>query len=302
VEYTPQPDLLFYGRISTGFRAGGFNQISGSLASLEQKIPPSFDGEELLNYEVGIKGLFLDNRLMLTAGAYFQDFSKYHLNATQFIEAEKRATYEDPFSEFTDSLGDTEIWGFEVEATLHLSDQWRLSGFYNFLDSSVGPHMAFFDDDRDVPREQFFHTWVDRDCRIDGGSVEECTEISEEPSDLPRAVGGNVLPQQPKHKGALTLTYTQPLGQMGTITALTTWSYTGTRWSDIGNVPYAQLDAYDRLDLRATWDSPGGDWSVTGFVQNVMDNITIQEYAYGNAWLTEPRQMGVQIRWRPNRQ
>lgn len=298
LEWSPEANRLYYARISTGFRAGGFNQISGvtSAEIIASVIPVSFPGEDLINYEVGVKGLFLENRLMLTAGAYFQDFSGYHLNATQLIAEGQRGTQENPFREFTAGIDDTEIWGFEVEGTYYITENWRLSGFYNYLDSSVGEHSAQFEDDRTEP-DTFMHTYVDSECRGEGGTVEECTETVE--LDLPRDVTGNRLPQQPKHKAALTVQYTRPLQNLGTASVLSTWSYTGERWNDIGNVPYRKLDAYDRFDLRATWDSPANVWSVTAYVQNVFDDIGIQEYAFGVGWLTEHRQVGVQFRWRP---
>ncbi|MDA1302677.1 MAG: TonB-dependent receptor, partial [Proteobacteria bacterium] len=70
VEYTPTPDLMYYGRLSTGYRAGGFNEagILWLAAPPEERlVDPTFPAEELLNYELGIKGRFFDQRLTLMA-------------------------------------------------------------------------------------------------------------------------------------------------------------------------------------------------------------------------------------------
>ena len=80
---------------------------------------------------------------------------------------------------------------------------------------------------------------------------------------------------------------------------LTTWSYTGSRYPSIGNLDYRTLSAYSRVDVRATWESADTVWAVTGYVQNLLDEIGIQEYAFDWGWLTEPRQIGVQVRFRP---
>ena len=65
LEYTPDANRLYYGRVSTGFRAGGFNQVSGAgrrpclrrgIFNAETIIPKIFDKEELVNYELGVKG------------------------------------------------------------------------------------------------------------------------------------------------------------------------------------------------------------------------------------------------------
>lgn len=292
IEYSPQHNRLYYGRISTGFRAGGFNQISGITSEdlINNVVPPSFPGEELINYEVGIKGLFLENRLLLTAGAYFQDFQKFHLNATQFIDESQRRNRDSPFAEFTDSIRGTEIWGAEVEGSLQLTETVRLIGFYNYLDSSVGSHLAFFEDNRDEDRPTFEHSYVDP----------ETGEMIVEELEYPRDVTGNQLPQQPNHKMALSVNKTWLLGVNGIVDGVVSWSFTGDRWADIGNVPYQKLNSYDRLDVRLGWTSSDSVWNVTGYVQNLMDEIGIQEFAYEVGWLTEARQIGLQVRWNPS--
>ena len=73
------------------------------------------------------------------------------------------------------------------------------------------------------------------------------------------------------------LQYTAPFQDKGNISALTTWSYTGERFADIGNVPYAVIPAFDRWDFRASWESPSRTWDVTFYVQNIADKIGIQE-------------------------
>ena len=97
------------------------------------------------------------------------------------------------------------------------------------------------------------------------------------------------------------LQYTTPFQDKGNISALTTLSYTGERFADIGNVPYAVIPAFDRWDFRASWESPSRTWDVTFYVQNIADKIGIQEWAYQSVvWLTEHRQSGIQVRYRPD--
>ena len=180
----------------------------------------------------------------------------------------------------------------------YLNENWRLSGFYNFLDSSFGPHRAFFDFESivgiepDVPPETIMHTFLNRET-----GETETVEV-----ELPRDVTGNRLPKQPQHKAALTLQYTTPFTNGSSVSVLTTWTYTGSQFPDEANLPYVRLDAFRRWDLRTTWESPDRSWSVTGYVQNVLDDVAIQDIGPGatiQAWLTEQRQIGLQLRWRP---
>ncbi|MDE0444999.1 MAG: TonB-dependent receptor [Gammaproteobacteria bacterium] len=72
-----------------------------------------------------------------------------------------------------------------------------------------------------------------------------------------------------------------------------------SRYPSIGNLGYRILPAYSRVDVRTTWQSADEVWAVTGYVQNVFDEIGIQEYAFDWGWLTEPRQIWIQVRYRP---
>ena len=118
---------------------------------------------------------------------------------------------------------------------------------------------------------------------------------------LPRDVTGHRLPKQPKHKAALTLQYTTPLQRGGTLTALTTWSYTGSQFPSEANLSYMKVAPFDRWDVRAAWESPSKTWQVTAYVQNVLDEVAIQDIGQQgfSAWLTEQRQIGLQVRYRP---
>ena len=65
----------------------------------------------------------------------------------------------------------------------------------------------------------------------------------------------------------------------------------------------AKADDYDRLDLRATWTSAAGHWVVTGFVNNVFDDVgNLQilregedEFFRTSGGTTVPRLYGLEV-------
>ena len=119
---------------------------------------------------------------------------------------------------------------------------------------------------------------------------------------LPRDHTGDELPQMPNHKFAITAAYTLPLERLGNLQLLTTFSYTGERWPQrAGNISKAAVPSYGRWDLRANWDSADERWSASLYVQNATDNIGVSESISIDLQgsLTEPRQIGLQVRWRP---
>ncbi|XOV86995.1 MAG: TonB-dependent receptor domain-containing protein [Pseudomonadota bacterium] len=293
VEYTPVAKVMYYGRVSTGFRAGGFNQISGGTSAEDianNIVPATFDKEELINYEAGIKGNFFDDRAVIMAGAYYMDFDGFHLNETQQItNPVSLATRESPFLEFTNNIDGTKIWGAELEGIWYIDNNWRLSGFYAFLDSSVGPAKAFFYN-RDAADEGTLNwTWIDNDT-----GMQMSADIP-----APRDATGRNLPQQPKHKGALTLTYSRGLESLGAITVLTTATYRGHMFPNAGNIAYQKIPGYTRWDARAIWESPSRAWEVSAWIQNIADEIRVREYAFDIGWLTEPRRVGLTVRYEP---
>ena len=93
---------------------------------------------------------------------------------------------------------------------------------------------------------------------------------------------------------------------LGSVSILSTYSYTGSRHADIGNLPSQEMRGYGRWDLRANWKSSSGKWSAGVFVQNVLDDIGLVEYiplsTNGNhpalGTLSEQRRLGLVLRWK----
>ena len=299
IEYSPEENRMYYGRLSTGYRAGGFNW---SFLDVKQ----SFDEEELINYELGLKGLFLENRLQLTTGVFYQDFENYQLTANQPVDPIfLDPTDNTPLREHTINVGGkTSIWGFEGEFIYYLDDRWRISGYYSFLGSKLGNHSTVVRADPEQEFIEYVFTNPGADpAGPDGviGTADDFQDTNRVP--VPRDHTGDELPQMPNHKLAISTAYTLPLAERGSIQFLGTWSYTGTRWPQrAGNISRTEIPAYDRLDLRANWDSADGQWSASLYVQNVFDEVGVSESISIDLQgsLTEPRQMGLQVRWRPD--
>ncbi len=302
IEYTPRDNTLIYGRISTGYRAGGLPSPTASF------LPP-IEEETVINYEAGVKGLFLEDKLLLTVGGFLNNYDGYQVNALMdAVEAGFPQTVSpyssSPLQEFTTNVDGTSIWGLDLEWTYYLSEQWRIGGYYAFLDSSLGEFSTVVIDDPD-PEVGVWH-------RLDWDTGEPTTRNYIKPRNLK----DGKLPQQAKHKAAVSVSYDKELdGGRGSVQLLGTWSYTGDRYALVQNAESNRMPAYSRLDLRAAWTSANTAWSATVYVQNALDEIGFVEYipgfrpdwafnaseGYAKGTLTEPRQFGLQVRWRPQR-
>ena len=299
LEYSPNQDQLIYGRISTGYRAGSFNPKSDAIPSLVKE-------ETLINYELGLKGKFMDGRLRLTSGVFYNDFDDYQITGSiepqgggdAGVDGLFSQFTESPILEFTDNIKGTKIWGAEVDFVYYVNENWRLSGFYAFLDSEIGPHTEVVRGDPNPITGLWNH--------VDFNTGEPTTSEYL----LPRDMTGNQLPMQPNHKFAVTASYETPLtGAIGgNLQLLGTYSWIDERASDLSNLDISTLPDYGRFDVRGTWTSPEETITATLFVQNVFDEIGVIEYLHestiggapASGTLSDPRSFGLEIRWRPN--
>ncbi len=71
-------DLTVYAQYATGFRNGYGNGLAGGLHETNRgtiTVPADVQPEEATNYELGLKGLFLQNRLSLNLAAFYMDYT-----------------------------------------------------------------------------------------------------------------------------------------------------------------------------------------------------------------------------------
>ncbi|KQX25026.1 MULTISPECIES: TonB-dependent receptor [unclassified Sphingomonas] len=72
--YHPIENIMLYGNVSRGYRAGGAN-----FFAVGQAVPPQFDPEVLTNYEAGIKGSTDDKRLTFSLSGFYIDWASIQL-------------------------------------------------------------------------------------------------------------------------------------------------------------------------------------------------------------------------------
>ena len=75
VNYQWTPDIMSYIRISTGYKAGGFNaRVTDATSSLV------YNPEKATAYEIGLKTEWLDHKLRLNATGFYTDYANLQVN------------------------------------------------------------------------------------------------------------------------------------------------------------------------------------------------------------------------------
>lgn len=121
LQYYPTPDVNIYAKFSQGFKSGAANlgQISAFV-----------DPEQVDSYEIGVKGLFLDNVLSLSASAFYYDFTDMQL--AQTTPAPGGA-----FGSKLENAGESEIKGLELELTWLATQNLRFDAQLGYLDTEI---------------------------------------------------------------------------------------------------------------------------------------------------------------------
>ncbi|WP_292041412.1 MULTISPECIES: TonB-dependent receptor [unclassified Brevundimonas] len=106
--WKPSADLTTYATISTGFRTPIVNAYGGRPSVVDPDdliIPDGAASDDLTNYEIGLKGRFLEGKLYANLAAYYIDWSNIQVQANRVSDSVQFAT----------NIGKAESKGVEFE-------------------------------------------------------------------------------------------------------------------------------------------------------------------------------------------
>lgn len=229
--YKFTPDLMGYIRIASGYRPGGPNTETPGAA-------PTFESDDVINYEVGLKGSLFDRRMTFDIAAFQIDWNNVQLQNTAlpsqfvFFENGKGAR-----SRGIEVQTNATLWeGFTVDANATFLDA-VLTGT---LDPSVAPAPG-------VPGVQ----------RL-------------------RGVDGDRLPYSAKFTGNLSAQQSFQVANNAEAFVGFTVSHLGNRFglfnqnSPAAVLPRLKLPSYTTVDLRAGL-AIDDQWKLNLYVRNLFD-------------------------------
>jgi len=130
VDWSYSDDILFYLSYAEGFRSGGFN---GRNYTPETVGP--YDPEYVNQYEIGMKGDFLDQTLRLNLAAFATDYSDKQEEVIQRDEFGSSLTV-------VSNASSVDIYGTEAEVTWIATNRLMFNANLGYLDASYNDFEA----------------------------------------------------------------------------------------------------------------------------------------------------------------
>lgn len=118
--WRPVPSITAYAAVATGFRPPIVNARAGAVSALDPTdivIPAGADSDNLINYEIGVKGNWFDRRLFASIAAYWIDWNDLQVQANRVSDSVQFAT----------NIGEVTSKGIEWEILALPADGWTVA-------------------------------------------------------------------------------------------------------------------------------------------------------------------------------
>lgn len=251
-EWRPTESLLAYFTYSEGFKGGAFQ--GGQTV-------PILEPELIENYDFGLKGVFLDDRLLLNIAGFYYEITDMQMDRT-------RQTAGGGFIGIFENAAEAEGQGVEVEFSWLATEQLRLNGNLSYLDAE------FEDYETDNP--------------IDAG-----VNIQQ--------LSGNKLRQAPEWSAYLRGEYEIALKNGGSLTFGGEASYKDDQFYTEFNDDITGQEAYTLVNANIKYTSPSERVTVNVWGKNITDKtVRAAGYASAtgrtvNETLLPPATYGITI-------
>jgi iron complex outermembrane receptor protein len=281
-EFDVTPDSMLFATVSTGFKAGGFNQT----------IAPDdvYDPEKITAFEIGSRNTFLDGRLIVNFEGFWWKLRDAQIAHVKFDPAGN-------INLVTDNAGEAEIKGANVELRAALSehDSLRFFAEYNhaeYTDFRYDTAFSIFG----APLFNPLSTGCAVSAPFPGSTFgTQAATIN---------CSGFQMPRAPKWSGAATYAHTFDLPRGDTIVLDGTMQFASSRWLGFDYVEPEHVGGYATFDANLTYTSPNLDWSVAAFARNIGDEAVytgagVHAFAppLTYATIAPPRTYGVRLRY-----
>lgn len=254
LQWTPNDDWMAYGKISRGYKSGGFN--AGGLTPI-----PQTDPEYVTAYEIGSKFGY-DGTFILNGSLFYNDYEGLQvpltvpqasgINLTEFANLDKAYAY-----------------GLELETTWQVSNSFQVRASYAYSDSEI-----------------------DSCCYVDTADP-AATDKDAQPvptagdgTVIAQSLVGNELNQLPRHKMSLNVNHST-IFDRGILILSANMLWQDEMYANIFTRDHYKMDSYFQFDMRGIWTSHDGGYRLILSAKNLLDEEG-QDSATALGYVTAP--------------
>ena len=229
INYKPDNDTLVFGKVSTGFKAGGFDSIG------------SYKPETNTAFEVGMKKTLGAHQINL--GGFYYDYRD--LQVSVLLDTNVGGQ--------TFNAGKAKIWGLEASGDFELTENDRFRISANYLNAEYKELLATF------------NVLCLGGCALNGIGDLNLTQAGVQQPDF----AGNRTPFSPKFILSAGLDHTFQLGGAGTLTASIDATYKTSYFTDFYNYIDGRQKSLTQADATLDYKPQDGNYSVQAFAKNI---------------------------------
>ncbi|MBT8080085.1 MAG: TonB-dependent receptor [Gammaproteobacteria bacterium] len=280
LQYDFDEDRMVYGLFSQGFRVGGANS---QRAAATGRVPQTYAGDFVDNYEIGLKSKWADGRVTLNASAFYMEWTDYQDDASFGGDAPW-------WLDGTINAGGTETLGIEA----HL--QWRMTDNLTFATNMILADAEYQDNFCND-----FVNGVNQGCVVDANGNAAYPDGS--PPDI---IAGMTMPSAPEAYISASLNLDVPDVFGGDMWVYYDFTYSSETWNDTQEIRdnnTAGLSpswTYSNLSAGVYWPN---QWEVLVNINNLFDqdgyNYIWRGEAGDAALFGDNRYQQQRAQWRP---
>jgi iron complex outermembrane recepter protein len=275
LNYKPDDETLVYGKVSTGFKGGGFDSVG------------TFGPETNTAYEAGLKKVFGDTKQHLfNLSAFYYDYTGLQVSVL-LSSAEGGRTF---------NAGAATIWGIETGTTFELTKSDHLNLSVNYLDAKLDKLDALYNV-YCVPIAQGGVGACAGGNEAAIGDLDPVTPGIQSPD-----FGGNRPGNAPKWIAALGYDHVFQLSSGNTLTFRADTTYKSSFFTQFYNYNDMEQKGYTQSNATLEYQTDKG-LSVSVFVRNIEDKRYLTNAYFlaagpddiWNFQFSNPRQYGVRV-------
>lgn len=255
-----------------GFSTLGFGGFGADANGNGEPDEIEFEPEEMQVWEVGMKRTLMDGRLRFNGAYFFQDFTDKQISIQRVIRGQ--------LGTVISNASGAEVHGLELDVNWLITDNWRLSAGYTWLNGEYTDYKVLTTSSADPAR-------IGNCNLIEAGGRMVC-EVDRTGFDLERT---------PDHAWQFTLGYQGPSRIRQGWDAFASFSalYQSERF----------IEDYNKKILKAYWRAnlnfglATDEWEFAVYVKNLFDDDTITWAGGGPGMPVSDWRLGVAVTTRP---